>query len=102
VYTFQSGEFGAALAHIEAIAMELGHTFQKRHRISENDPLSAHTEVVQQTVMRRNDWCVRIESRTWLSATREAFQFSADVDAFEDDEPFGQRSWRLSIPRQLV
>ena len=102
VYTFQSGEFGAALARIEAIEMDLGYTFQKRHRISEYDPLSAHTEVVQQTVMRRKDWSVRIESRTRLSATRDAFQFSADVDAFEDDEPFGQRSWHLTIPRQLV
>ena len=52
--------------------------------------------------MRRKDWSVRIESRTRLSATRDAFQFSADLEAFEDDEPFGQRSWQLSIPRQLV
>ena len=29
VYTFQSGEFGAALARIEAIEMDLGYTFQK-------------------------------------------------------------------------
>ena len=39
VYTFQSGEFGAALARIEAIGMDLGYTFLKRHRISEYDPL---------------------------------------------------------------
>jgi hypothetical protein len=102
VYTFQSGEFGAALARIEAIAMDLGYTFLKRHRISEYDPLSAQTEIVQRTTMRRKGWSVRIESRTRLSATREAFQFSAELEAFEDDEPFGQRSWRLSIPRQLV
>ena len=58
--------------------------------------------IVQQTVMRRKDWSVRIESRTRLGATRDAFQFSADLKAFEDDEPFGQRSWQLTIPRQLV
>jgi hypothetical protein len=102
VYTFQSGEFGAALARIEAIGMDLGSTFLKRHRISEYDPLSAQTEIVQRTTMRRRDWSVRIESRVRLSATRDAFQFGAELEAFEDDQPFGQRSWQLTIPRQLV
>jgi hypothetical protein len=102
VYTFQSGEFGAALARIEAIAMDLGYTFLKRHRISEYDPLSAQTEIVQRMTMRRRDWSVRIESRARLSATRDAFQFSAELEALEDDELFGQRRWQLAIPRQLV
>jgi putative CocE/NonD family hydrolase len=102
VYTFQSGDFDAPPARIEAIGMDLGHTFLKRHRISEYDPLSARTEVVQRTTMRREDWSVRIESRACLTATEEAFQFSADLEAFEGDEPFGQRSWQLTIPRQLV
>ena len=102
VYTFQSGEFGAALARIEAIGMDLGSTFLKRHRISEYDPLSAQTEIVQRTTMRRRDWSVRIESRVRLSATRDAFQFGAELEAFEDDQPFAQRIWQLAIPRQLV
>jgi hypothetical protein len=102
VYTFQSGEFGAALARIEAIEMDLGSTFQKRHRISEYDPLSAQTEIVQRMIMRRKTWSVRIESRARLAATRDTFQFSAELEAFEDDEPFAQRSWQLAIPRQLV
>jgi putative CocE/NonD family hydrolase len=102
VYTFQSGEFGAALARIEPIEMDLGYTFLKRHRISEYDPLSAQTEVVQRTIMRRTDWSVRIECRTRLTATRTTFQFSADLEAFEDEEPFAQRSWQISIPRALL
>ncbi len=102
VYTFQSGEFGAALARIEPIEMDLGYTFLKRHRISEYDPLSAQTEVVQRTIMRRTDWSVRIECRTRLTATRTTFQFSADLEAFEDGEPFAQRSWQISIPRALL
>ena len=102
VYTFQTGEFGAPTARIEAIGMDLGYTFLKRHRISEYDPLSAQTEVVQSTIMRRKDWSVRIECRTGLTATKDAFQFSAELEAFEDDEPFAQRTWRLAIPRQLV
>jgi hypothetical protein len=102
VYTFQSGEFGAALARIEAIGMDLGSTFLKRHRISEYDPLSAQTEILLRTTMRRRDWSMRIESRVRLSATRDAFQFSAELEAFEGDQPFAQRTWQLAIPRQLV
>jgi uncharacterized protein len=102
VYTFQSGDFDAPPVRIEAIGMELGHTFLKRHRISEYDPLSARTEIVQRTTMRREDWSVRIESRVCLTATAEAFQFSADLEAFEDDERFGHRTWHMAIPRQLV
>jgi putative CocE/NonD family hydrolase len=102
VYTFESGEAGAALARIEPIEMDLGYTFRKRHRISEYDPLSAQTEVQQTTIMRRTDWSVRIECRTRLAATRTTFQFSADLEAFEGDEPFARRDWQISIPRQLV
>ncbi len=102
VYTFQSGEFGAAPERIEPIGMDLGHTFLKRHRISEYDPLSARTEVVQRTVMRRADWSVRIECRTHLTATRTTFQFDADLEAFEGDERFAHREWQVAIPRQLV
>jgi uncharacterized protein len=101
VYTFQSGEFGASLARIEAIDMDLGATFLKRHRISEYDPLSAQTEVVQRTTMRRKDWSVRIESRTRLTATAENFHFNADLEAFEGDQLFARRTWRIAIPRLL-
>ena len=52
--------------------------------------------------MRRTDWAVRIECRTRLSATRTAFQFSADLKAFEGDDPFARRQWQVEIPRRLV
>ena len=32
---------------------------------------------------------MRIRSRVRLSATRDAFQFGAELEAFEDDQPFG-------------
>jgi putative CocE/NonD family hydrolase len=102
VYTLQTGEFGAALARIEPIEMDLGYTFQKRYRISEYDPLSARTEIVQRTTMRRADWSVRIECRSRLSASKAAFQFSAEVEAFEGDERFARRDWQLDIPRDLT
>jgi hypothetical protein len=53
-------------------------------------------------VMRRDEWSVRIESRTRLTATTKLFQFSGDVEAFEGDTLFDRRVWNLSVPRRLV
>jgi hypothetical protein len=102
VHTVHMGEFGAALTRIEPIDMDLGLTFLKRHRIAETDPLSAQTEIVQKTTMRRTGWAVRVECRSHLTATAESFQFGADLEAFEGDQLFARRTWRLAIPRLLV
>ena len=47
-------------------------------------------------------WSVRIDCRTRLTATAPAFQFTRDLEAFENDAPFAARRWTLSIPRKLV
>lgn len=104
-YTLKSdgGEFGgASLARIEEIGLDLGNTLMKRYRILEDDPLSAQTEMAQSTVLRRDGWSIRIDCRTRLTATAEAFQFSADIDAFEGGEPFASRHWVMAIPRDCL
>jgi len=105
VYTLESdaGEFGgASLARLEEIDLDLGYMLIKRYRIIENDPLSAQTEFDQTTQLRRNDWSVRIDCRTRLSATLEAFQFSGELVAYEGDERVARHDWTIAIPRQLV
>ena len=74
----------------------------KRYRIIENDPLSAQTEFDQTTQLRRNDWSVKIECRTRLTATLEAFQFSGELVAYEGEEPVARHDWTIAIPRQLA
>ncbi len=105
VYTHQSdgGEFdGASMARIEEIDLDLGYTILKRYRIFENDPLSAQTEFSQTAVMKRQDWSIRIECRTRLTSTGEAFQFAGELEAFEGDVLFKRHDWALAIPRALV
>ena len=105
VYTLRGdgGEFdGASLARIEEIDLDLGYSQTKRYRILENDPLSAQTEMVQSARLRRKDWSVRVECRTHMTATRDTFQFTGEVDAFLSGEPFANRTWTLAIPRALV
>ena len=97
------GEFGgAALARLDEIDLDLGYTQMKRYRIQENDPLSAHTELHQSTVLRREGWSLRLECRTHLTATRDSFQFTGDLETFENDVPFKTRRWVVSIPRRLL
>jgi hypothetical protein len=52
--------------------------------------------------LRRGDWAVRLSLRTLLTATRDTFQFTADLECFEGDAPFAERRWALAIPRRLV
>ncbi len=105
VYTLHSdaGEFGgASLARLEEIDLDLGYTLLKRYRIIENDPLSAQADFDQTTLLRRGDWSVRIECRTRLSATVQAFQFTGDLVVYEGDETIARRDWAIAIPRGLV
>ncbi len=105
VYTLRGdgGELGgAALARIEEIGLDIGYTLTKRYRIQEEDALSAATELNQSATLTRGDWSIRLESRTRLTATSEAFRFSGDLQAFEGTERFASREWVLSIPRKLL
>jgi hypothetical protein len=105
IYTLRGdgGEFGgASLARIEEIGLDLGYTMRKRYRIREDDPGSAETELVQSALIRRDDWSVRLECRTRLTATADHFQFTGDIEAFDGERPFAERSWTVSIPRRLV
>jgi putative CocE/NonD family hydrolase len=105
VYSLESdaGEFGgASLARLEEIDLDLGYRMMKRYRIIETDPLSAKTEFDQSTLLRRGDWLVRVECRTRLAATLEAFQFSGELVAYEGDDVVARHDWTIAIPRALV
>lgn len=93
---------GAALTRIEDIDLTLGYTMRKEFRVNDYDPLSAHAEIEQKTVLRRGDWSVRIECRTMLSSDRENFRMKATLEAFEGGERIAQREWDETIPRKLV
>lgn len=105
LYTLHSdgGELGGAtLARIEDIDLEIGYSITKRYRILEDDPLSAQTELVQQSQFKRGDWRIRVECRSTLTATHDAFQSACYVEAFEGDERVRSREFVQSIPRKLV
>lgn len=93
---------GASLARIEAIDLEIGRRMERRYRIGENDPLSARAEIVQDFMLRRPGWQIRVQVRARLQANASSFLFNADLEAFEGDDLVFSRNWDLTIPRDLA
>ncbi|MCC5859053.1 MAG: CocE/NonD family hydrolase [Ectothiorhodospiraceae bacterium] len=105
VYTTYSdgGDFGgAALARIEDIGLTVGYTMRKEFRINETDPLSARANIEQKTILRRDNWSVRIECRTALSSRRDTFRLQASLQAFEGRALVYEREWDEVIARDLL
>jgi hypothetical protein len=98
-----AGELGgAALARIEAIDLDLGFSMQKRFRIGQVDPGAARAEMALTTRLRRDDWAIRIETRTQLTATGDDFVLVASVETFESERSVFRREWNVRVPRQFV
>ena len=90
---------GAGPCRMEEVGLELEQSSVRRYRIEPHDPLTGRAEVTQRMGLRRGTWAVRVESRVWLSATREAFALSATLEAFEGDVLVRSRSWDVSVVR---
>lgn len=93
---------GASLARIDAIDLDIGRRMERRYRIGESDPLTARAEIVQDFMLRRGDWQIRVQVRNRLQSTKDNFLFNADLEAFEGDTLFFSRNWDLTIPRDLA
>jgi hypothetical protein len=105
IYTISAGRGdsdSAKLLRIKAIGLELGETMLKRFRIGEDDPEMAQAEVIHKTWFRRHPWQTRVEIRTRLSSTGDDFLLEADLEAYENEEPFFTRSWSRRVKRNLL
>jgi hypothetical protein len=104
IYTISSdGDLdGEAMARVEAINLDVGHTILNRFRIREEDPLSAQAQVVQKTLFRRGAWRTRVETYTRLSSTRDYFLLEAELKAYEGEEEVCTRTWERRMKRDLL
>ena len=92
----------AAVARIEEIALDLGHTVERRFTIDETEPLTARAELRERVLLRRADWKIVVETATALSATTAGFVLTAEVRALEGDAPVFERRWEEAIARVFV
>ncbi|MFW5973110.1 MAG: CocE/NonD family hydrolase, partial [Bacteroidota bacterium] len=75
---------------------------RERYAFRGDDFNSVRGETCASRSFQRGDWSVRIETRTVLSSTAEAFSISAELDAYEGDVRVFSRNWQRDIPRRLV
>ena len=75
---------------------------REHYSIAGDDPLSARARYDWTIHLRRDDWRIRIEARTAMSATATEFIVELDLAAFEADQPVFAQRWDRRIPRDLV
>jgi hypothetical protein len=88
-----------ALTRQPAIGLDQGHAYSGRLTIADDNPLSARAELVHRVALGRDGWSVEVDTRTRLSADREAFVLLAEIEAREDGRPVFTRRWDRRIPR---
>ncbi len=87
---------------IAPIGLEMGHGITERFTINDDEPGSARAELHHSTVSRRDDWSVRVETRTRLTATNGEFRLEASLEAFEGERRVFDRTWDRRVPRDLM
>jgi predicted acyl esterase len=105
VHTLASGtEIGGhSVARLDDIEMDLGYAITKRHRIQENDPLTARTELVQHVTLERPEdgWVIRVDCTVRVAAEAHRLAFDCEIEAREGGTVVRARRWRESVPRKL-
>ena len=84
---------------IVATGVEVASTLTRDYRIRREDPLSASAEVVQRTGLRSDALDVRVEVRSRLTATHEAFRYEAELRAEEVGAEVVTRRFDVRVPR---
>lgn len=93
-------DYGAS--RLEANGIEIASSRRHEFRITEQDPLSARGEIQWSIEIGRGHWRTRSVVRVVQTATRDAFQIRAEMDAFEGDNRLMSRNWDCTVPRNLV
>jgi uncharacterized protein len=90
------------IERIERIGLELGTASKSQYHIEPDDPLSAIAELRRTQTMARESWQIRIETRTRLACTRDAFLLQGTLRAFEGAMEVCHREWDRAIPRDFL
>ncbi len=67
--------------------------------IKEGEPLSASVKSHQQLLLARGSWQTRVETSSTMSATRDHFLVTNELEAYEGDVRVFTKAWHSTIPR---
>ncbi len=87
------------LGDVELTLRALG---TERYTMPREHPERAHSETVRLAAMRREDWNVRVETRTSLAFEGGNHRFRAVIEAFDDEAQIFRREWDVDIPRPIA
>ncbi len=75
---------------------------EQSYAIRPDDPLSARCHTRWRYAFSRGDWRVRIDSENEMTSTRERFQLTRRVTAYEGEIRILEQRWDESVPRDHV
>ena len=102
-FFLDGGVFGpVGRTRLDETGTELGDISDRIYRIRADDPLSATASMEQESRFVREDWSIRIRTRSRMTATADSFLLDATVECWDEDEPFHSVEWRHEIPRLCV
>lgn len=84
---------------IDDVGTTIGHRIRRSFSIHDDDPTSARAEFAQTMEFERDDWRIRLETSTRLTADATMFHAECDAAAFEGGQEVFRRAWRFSVPR---
>ncbi|MFD7919400.1 CocE/NonD family hydrolase [Streptomyces sp. NPDC059740] len=90
------------LTRFDDIDLEVGRRAYERYSSVADDFSSVTGESFWTMSFRRDDWDVRVETRTVLRSSKEEFFVDATLDAYEGDRRVFSRTWNETVGRDLL
>ncbi|MFF9896571.1 CocE/NonD family hydrolase [Streptomyces longispororuber] len=90
------------LVRIDDIGLDVGRRAYERYTSTADDFTSASGESAWTMSFRRDDWDVRVETRTVLSCDETDFRVDATLDGYENGKRVFSRTWNETVPRDWL
>jgi len=82
--------------------LETDHRSVETFKVRDGDPLSTSEHIRTVIEFQRDDWRVRVETDSLMTADAGHFHLANQMDAYEGDVRVFTKSWTTSIPRDNV
>ncbi|WP_405564647.1 CocE/NonD family hydrolase [Streptomyces sp. NBC_01180] len=90
------------MVHFEETGLDVGRRAYERYTSTADDFTSASGESTWTMRFKRDEWDVRVETRTVLRCSEEEFFVDATLDGFENDRRVFSRSWNEKVARDYL
>ncbi|MFD5723820.1 CocE/NonD family hydrolase [Streptomyces sp. NPDC127036] len=90
------------LVRIDDIGLDVGLRAEERYRSVAEDFTSVSGESAWTMRFRRDEWDIRVETRTRLTSDAGEFFVDATLDGYEGDKRVFSRTWNEQVPRDLL